>query len=122
MTNIESLLFAIGIFLLGAIAVYLIKQARAGIKGIEDERLAGVLSYTLDVVEKVVGSINQTIVDEEKKNGTFNTASAKRVKEKAIKDVDEIIGNEAKNILQKGLGDVSKFYSNAIESEVRKQK
>lgn len=122
MVNLIDLFIAVLIFIAGATVVYLIKQARENIKTIEDERLQGVLNYTLDVAEKVVGSINQTMVDEQKKNGTFGVESAKRVKDKAIKDIDDIIGDEAKKILNKGLGDVNKYYNSIIESEVRKQK
>ena len=120
--NFENIGLAVAIFAVCAIVILLITQGRKAIKGIENDNVRNTLSYALKVVERVVGAINQNLVDDLKENGEFTLENAKSVKEEALKDINDILGQESRSILTKGLGDVDKFLDSAVEDEVRKQK
>ena len=120
--NFENIGLAVAIFAVCAIVILLITQGRKAVQGIENDQVRNTLSYALKVVERVVGAINQNLVDDLKKNGEFTLENAKSVKEEALKDINDILGQESRAILTKGLGDVDKFLDSAVEDEVRKQK
>ena len=108
--------------LLSGLIIYVIKLTRDKAKEIDSADVRNTLNYVLDVVEKVVGAINQNTVDSAKESGIFDLAAAKEAKAKAMKDIDDILSDTSKEILAKGVGNVAEFLDKAVEAEVRKQK
>ena len=118
----EELFMTLVYQLLSGLLVYVIKLIRDKAKEIDSVDVRNTVNYVLDVVEKVVGAINQNTVDAAKESGIFDLAAAKEAKVKAMKDIDDILSDTSKNILAKGVGNVDEFLDKAVEAEVRKQK
>lgn len=118
----EDLFMSIVYLLLSGLIIYTIKFARDKAKEIGSADIKNTVDYVLDVVEKVVGAINQNMVDSAKESGIFDLATAKEAKAKAMKDIDNILSDTSKDILAKGVGNVDDFLDKAVEAEVRKQK
>ena len=118
----EDLFMSIVYLLLSGLIIYVIKLTRDKAKEIDSADVRNTLNYVLDVVEKVVGAINQNTVDSAKESGIFDLAAAKEAKAKAMKDIDDILSDTSKEILAKGVGNVAEFLDKAVEAEVRKQK
>lgn len=118
----EDLWMSIVYLLLSGLLVYVIKLIRDKAKEIDSADVRNTVNYVLDVVEKVVGAINQNTVDSAKQSGIFDLATAKEAKAKAMKDIDDILSDTSKEILAKGVGNVDEFLDKAVEAEVRKQK
>lgn len=118
----EDLFMSIAYLLLSGLLVYAIKLTRDKAKEIDSADVRNTVDYVLDIVEKVVGAINQNIVDSAKESGTFDLATAESAKNKAMKDIDDILSDTSKDILAKGVGNIDEFLDKAVEAEVRKQK
>ena len=118
----EELFMTIVYLLLSGLIIYVIKLTRDKAKEIDSADIRNTVNYVLDIVEKVVGAINQNVVDSAKESGIFDRATAKSAKEKAIKDIDDILSDTSKDILSKGVGNIDDFLDKAVEAEVRKQK
>lgn len=118
----QDLFMSIVYLLLSGLIIYVIKLTRDKSKEIDSADVRNVVNYVLDVVEKVVGAINQNTVDSAKESGIFDLATAKEAKAKAMKDIDDILSDTSKEILAKGVGNVDEFLDKAVEAEVRKQK
>ncbi|MFO3716134.1 hypothetical protein [Anaerococcus cruorum] len=113
---------------LGCALLYLlksgIKEARLRISLIEDERLQYALGQFVDVVEAVVASINQTIVDPLKNSSelNFDKEAQARVLQMAKDRIKKDLDNKSFEILNKTFNDLDDRIETAIEAEVRKQK
>lgn len=118
----EELFMTIVYLLLSGLIIYVIKLTRDKAKEIDSADIRNTVNYVLDIVEKVVGAINQNVVDSAKESGIFDRATAKSAKEKAMKDIDDILSDTSKDILSKGVGNIDDFLDKAVEAEVRKQK
>lgn len=118
----EDLFMSIVYLLLSGLIIYAIKFTRDKAKEIASEDIRNTVNYVLDIVEKVVGAINQNTVDSVKESGIFDLATAKEAKAKAMKDIDDILSDTSKEILAKGVGNVDEFLDKAVKAEVRKQK
>lgn len=118
----EDLFMSIAYLLLSGFLVYAIKLTREKAKEINSGDVRNTVDYVLDIVEKVVGAINQNVVDSAKESGTFDLETAKSAKNKAMKDIDDILSDTSKDILAKGVGNIDEFLDKAVEAEVRKQK
>ena len=109
------------LFLVGFLTVQLLAFVSEKIKKIEDIRVNTALSYLLTITEKVVGAINQEVVDELKTDNKFTKEEAEKVKNKALREIDQILNEESKKLLQKHF-DYNVLKEKSIEDEVRKQK
>lgn len=109
------------LFLVGFLTVQLLAFVSEKIKKIEDIRVNTALSYLLTITEKVVGAINQEVVDELKTDNKFTKEEAEKVKNKALKEIDQILNEESKKLLQKHF-DFNVLKEKSLEDEVRRQK
>lgn len=113
---------------LGCALLYLLKsgieEARLRISLIEDERLKYALGQFVDVVEAVVASLNQTIVDPLKNSSelNFDKEAQERVLQMAKDRIKKDLDNKSFEILNKTFNDLDDRIETAIEAEVRKQK
>lgn len=112
----EELFMTIVYLLLSGLIIYVIKLIRDKAKEIDSADIRNTVNYVLDIVEKVVGAINQNVVDSAKESGIFDRATAKSAKEKAMKDIDDILSDTSKDILSKGVGNIDDFLDKAVEA------
>jgi len=118
----ENIMFAVLYLLTGGLIIYAIKYAKGRAKEIDSVEVKRTVDYVLDVVSKVVGAFNQTVVNQAKEDGTFNRENAQAVKAKAMDRINEILSETSKDILNKGISNIDAFLDDAVEAEVRKQK
>lgn len=118
----ENILLAVIYLLVGGLVIYAIRYIRKETEKIDSAEIKDTVDYVLDIISRVVGSFNQAVVDEAKKDGTFTKESAKRVKNDAIERINDILSDTSKDILNKGVSNIDAFISDAIQDEVRRQK
>ena len=69
-----------------------------------------------------VQALNQTIVDELKKNGDWNKDKAQELKNHAIMNITRQVKPAARKMIERSGIDLSNYIANAIESAVREDK
>lgn len=113
---------------LGSALLYLIKQAitegKAKAELIQDERKRYVYLEFLTLVETVVASLNQTIVEPLKNSPelNFDKEAQRKVLDDAKRKIKKDLDNQSLEILKKTHDDFEAFLEDTIEAEVRKQK
>lgn len=122
MNNLDTLLIAIAVFVCCFVLIKMLKIAKTQAEEITNSDIKNVIDYALRVVNSVVGAINQEMVDELKNKGKFDKNAAINAKNNAKQRIDNILGEEAKNILEISLGSVDKFLNDAIENAVNEKK
>ena len=101
-----------------------IKEGKAKVKLIENDIARNITLAFFEAVERVVASLNQTVVDPLKNSDEYNfdKEAQKRVLEDAKKAIKKELDATSKKVLTKTHGDLDEFITNSIEAEVRKQK
>ena len=89
---------------------------------IENEKISTTLDHVVLMVLGVVESVNQTFVDELKKNGEFTEESAKEAFNKSKETALKLLSDDAANIIKEVYGDVDVYLDTLIESTVKQLK
>lgn len=124
---VDSLMIFVLVVLAGAVvalAIQGIKEGKAKAELIESDIARNVTLIFLDTVERVVGRLNQTVVDPLKNSDEYNfdKEAQKRVLADAKKAIKKELDVSSKKVLTKTYGDLDDFITDSIEAEVRKQK
>lgn len=124
---VDSLMIFVLVLLAGAVvalAIQGIKEGKEKAKLIESDVARNVTLIFFDTVERVVGRLNQTVVDPLKNSSEYNfdKEAQKTVLEDAKKAIKKELDVSSKKVLTKTYGDLDAFITESIEAEVRKQK
>lgn len=124
---VDSLVIFVLVLLAGAVvalAIQGIKEGKEKAKLIESDIARNATLIFFDTVERVVGRLNQTVVDPLKNSSEYNfdKEAQKTVLEDAKKAIKKELDVSSKKVLTKTYGDLDAFITDSIEAEVRKQK
>lgn len=120
--------FILVLIVLGCTLLYFvkfaIKEAKAKAELIQDEKKRYVYLEFLTLVETVVASLNQTIVEPLKNSPelNFDKEAQKKVLEEAKKSIKKDLDNQSLEVLKKTHSDFEAFLEDSIEAEVGRQK
>ena len=89
---------------------------------IENEKISNTLDRVITMVLDVVESVNQTFVDELKKNGEFTEESAKEAFNKSKEIALKMLSDDAENIITMVYGDIDVYIDTLIEATVKQLK
>lgn len=89
---------------------------------VKDQKLQSFLVKATEITMACVNSLNQTVVADMKTAGTFDAASAAKVKENCIKLIEDQLAPDMIKFIQENFGDVETYLSTQIESLVFKSK
>lgn len=123
----DSFIILVLVILAGAVVALTmqgIKEGKEKAKLIESDIARNVTLIFFDTVERVVGRLNQTVVDPLKNSSEYNfdKEAQKRVLEDAKKAIKKELDATSKKVLTKTYGDLDEFITSSIEAEVHKQK
>ena len=123
----DSFIILVLVILAGSIVTLTmqgIKEGKAKVELIENDIARNIFLAFLDSVERVVGSLNQTVVDPLKNSDEYNfdKEAQKRVLEDAKKAIKKELDATSKKVLTKTHGDLDELITSSIEAEVHKQK
>lgn len=124
---VDSLVIFVLVLLAGAVvalAIQGIKEGKEKAKLIESDIARNATLIFFDTVERVVGRLNQTVVDPLKNSSEYNfdKETQKTVLEDAKNAIKKELDVSSKKVLTKTYGDLDAFITDSIEAEVRKQK
>ena len=112
--------------LLGILTKYLVALISQKIKEMTDAKddatYTKYMNMLRDTITDCVIATNQTYVDSLKKEGKFDAEAQKKAFEKTYAAVMAILTDDAKNYLTEIVGDLDKYVSNLIESNVKTSK
>lgn len=83
---------------------------------IKDQKLRTFLTKFTEIVTRCVKSLTQTTVQGLKKDGKFDSETAKKVKEECIKLIKAQLAPDMIEFIQNNFGDVTEYISTQIES------
>ncbi len=86
---------------------------------IKNEKIRALLDVTLEVTESVVLSVQQTFVDQLKKDGKFDSAAQKEAFNMAFERAKAMISEEARVTLESLYGDFNTWLTVQIEALVQ---
>ena len=89
---------------------------------IENEKISSTLNNVVVMVLDVVTSVNQTFVDELKKNGEFNKKAAKEAFNKSKETALKMLSEDAAEIITMVYGDIDVYLDTLIEATVKQLK
>ena len=89
---------------------------------IENEKVSTTLDNVVNMVLDVVESVNQTFVDELKKNGKFTEEAAAEAFNKSKETALAMLSVESAEIITQVYGDVSIYLDTLIEATVKQLK
>lgn len=113
---------------LGSALLYLIKLAitegKAKAELIESDLARSITLTFYEAVERVVASLNQTIVEPLKNSPelNFDKEAQRKVLEEAKKAIKKDLDNQSLEVLKKTHSDFEAFLEDSIEAEVGRQK
>lgn len=110
-----SILLVLG---MGYVLTKVNKRISKEIDGVENEEYRNALKTLQQIGERVVGALNQTVVDDLKEKGEFNKQRQIEVLNQAKKRVSESLDASSKEILEKHVGGLSKQVEEEIERQV----
>ena len=124
---VDSLMIFVLVLLAGAVvalAIQGIKEGKAKAELIDSDIARNITLIFFDTVERVVGRLNQTVVDPLKDSPelNFDKVAQKKVLADAKKAIKKELDVSSKKVLTKTYGDLDAFITDSIEAEVRKQK
>lgn len=112
--------------LLGILTKYLVALISQKIKEMTDAKddatYTKYMNMLRDTITDCVIATNQTYVDSLKKEGKFDAEAQKKAFEKTYAAVMAILTDDAKNYLTEIVGDLDRYVSNLIESNVKTSK
>jgi hypothetical protein len=80
------------------------------------------LKKAADIIATAVNSVQQTYVDDLKKNGDFTLEAQKKALEKAKNQALNLMNDKVTSAIQNNYGDIEKFVITTIEGIIGKQK
>ena len=83
---------------------------------IKDQKLRTFLTKFTEIVTRCVKSLTQTTVQGLKKDGKFDSETAKKVKEECIRLIKAQLAPDMIEFIQNNFGDVTEYISTQIES------
>lgn len=98
---------------------YLASLASKYVKNSQAQKLLG---YAQGTVEKVVLMVNQTFVDQLKKDGAFNYKEQKEAFARARAEIIKMLSEEAKLAIIEQVGDLEAWLETQIEAAVKEGK
>lgn len=114
--------------ILGSALLYLIKLAitegKAKAELIESDLARNITLTFYEAVERVVASLNQTVVEPLKNSPelNFDKEAQRKVLEEAKKAIKKDLDNQSLEVLKKTHSDFEAFLEDSIEAEVGRQK
>ena len=110
-----SILLVLG---MGYVLTKFNKRISKEIESVENDEYRNALKTLQQIGERVVGALNQTVVDDLKEKGEFNKQRQIEVLNQAKKRVSESLDASSKEILEKHVGGLSKQVEEEIERQV----
>ena len=89
------------------------------IEEIKDKKVKKVLSQVTDTIINSVDTVQQTFVEDLKKNGEFTKAAQEQALEKASQMIREQLTNEVKQVIVDNYNDIEMFITSQIESYIK---
>ena len=89
---------------------------------IENEKISNTLDNVVTMVLDVVTAVNQTFVDELKKNGKFTEEAAKEAFNKSKETALKMLSEDAAKIIATVYGDIDVYLDTLIEATVKQLK
>jgi len=86
---------------------------------IKDKKVKKVLSQVTDTIINSVDTVQQTFVEDLKKNGEFTKAAQEQALEKASQMIREQLTNEVKQVIVDNYNDIEMFITSQIESYIK---
>lgn len=121
-----ALLQAVILAIVPILSGYLIQFIRAkaaDIKaGTTNEHILNAIFLIEEIVTKAVAFVQQTYVDNLKKDGNFSAEEQKIAFEKAYESIVQLVNDEQKELIESLFGNFSDWLTILIEAAVRKQK
>lgn len=121
-----ALLQAVILAIVPILSGYLIQFIRAkaaDIKaGTTNEHILNAIFLIEEIVTKAVAFVQQTYVDNLKKDGNFSVEEQKIAFEKAYESIVQLVNDEQKELIESLFGNFSDWLTILIEAAVRKQK
>ena len=121
-----ALLQAVILAIVPILSGYLIQFIRAkaaDIKaGTTNEHILSAIFLIEEIVTKTVAFVQQTYVDNLKKDGNFSAEEQKIAFEKAYESIVQLVNDEQKELIESLFGNFSDWLTILIEAAVRKQK
>ena len=100
-----------------------IKTQTNAVKKYVDEKVDNEqLKKAADIIATAVNSVQQTYVDDLKKNGDFTLEAQKKALEKAKNQALNLMNDKVTSAIQNNYGDIEKFVITTIEGIIGKQK
>ena len=117
---IKMLIGLLGTILTGLISwltTYLVSLISNKIK---DEKLKTFLTNTTGIIMSSVNALNQTTVNELKREGKFDKEAAVRVKQECLKLIKSQLAPDMIKFIGQTFGDIDEYLSNQIEAYIFK--
>jgi uncharacterized membrane protein len=122
LTILQALILAVAPILAGYI-IQFVKAKAANLKQSTDNSFIwNIINLIEGIVANVVAYVQQTYVDNLKKDGKFNAEEQKIAFEKAYNGALELISEEQKALIESLFGNFGDWLSILIEAAVRNQK
>lgn len=93
--------------------------AKTFIEETKDKKVKKVLSQVTDTIINSVDTVQQTFVEDLKKNGEFTKAAQEQALEKASQMIREQLTNEVKQVIVDNYNDIEMFITSQIESYIK---
>lgn len=107
------------IVILPVLTSILTYAAKTFIEEIKDKKVKKVLSQVTDTIINSVDTVQQTFVEDLKKNGEFTKAAQEQALEKASQMIREQLTNEVKQVIVDNYNDIEMFITSQIESYIK---
>ncbi|MBS6062722.1 MAG: hypothetical protein KH972_02505 [Peptostreptococcaceae bacterium] len=108
------------------VSAFLVRYLGAKTEQSKKEVINGTKEKCLEILNaiivKSVVAVNQTMVDSLKKEGAFTEEKKTEAFNKALTNVNKVLNDSAKKILEEELGDLDTYIKTNIEAEVKAQK
>ena len=112
LTGVVPLLIA---YVIGFLKIKIKEQTAS----LDNKQTADYINIAVEVIEQVVIEVNQTFVDELKRNGRFTKESANEAKELAVQRCKQLISEKSKQAIDELYNDFDAYLSSKIEELVR---
>lgn len=115
---LAPVLTALGVALAGLLSTLIFKITSWVNKKLGNEKIADAIERVAEVADVAVKIINQSFVDQMKKDGLFDKDSQKRALKEALQISKELISEEVIEIIKDNFGDFEKYLIGIIEKTV----
>lgn len=120
--TVATVLGAVLTALAGYIITYINKKNKALQSGVESATAKKYMDMVTKTISDCVLSVNQTYVENLKKQNAFTKEAQEEAFKMAYKNVTEILSTDAYEYIEQAFGDVEKYLTTKIEAEVNNAK